>query len=158
MKSLFAFISLFLLWTGCTTYCNEDLRLGQMVQIPIDLQNYPEEDAQSLYTWIINEGDTTEQPLRDILWAQNFDNPRITDESPDGYYSSNLHGSDIYFFQYDESSNKVLRDSITDIIILKSQEKIDDPCYKGHPNVQIDELSFVHEGRTKGRNDIIIIR
>ena len=158
MKVALALILCCISLLSCQTNCNEDLLVGERVEIPIDLSNYSESEASGLFTWTVSDGDTIEQLLRTILINQDFQNPRITDQNPDGYYSSNLNGSNLYFFELNSEKEQIVKDSITDIVIEKSQGNVDDPCYKDDPNVQIDVLSYVHNGEQKGRNDILIIK
>ena len=150
-------IALFLI--GCEKNCNEDFRLGEVLQIPLDLNNYQEADWPHFFVLKINKTDSLRSPLSDILWTGSFsDDNKITDSSPDGDYSSDLDGSSLHFYYYDTDGKEVLVDSMTNIVIRKSQEKVDDPCYADHPSVQIDELSYEHNGQTKGKGDIVVLR
>lgn len=145
--------------SSCTKYCNEDLRVGEAVQIPLNLENYPNNQAQVLQVWKITDSDTTIHTLAELLWTRSLsDNPSITDNAPDGHYSSDLDGSNLYFYEWYDTDSLILRDSMTNIVIRKSQEKVDDPCYADHPNVQIDELSFLHNGMTKRKGDVVVLK
>jgi len=144
--------------SGCTTYCNEDLRLGEVVKIPLDLRNYSDAERESIFVWNVNGGDTLQSSLKDILWTRSFtDDNRITDNSTDGYYSSDLDGANLYFYEIYDTDSLILRDSMSNIVIRKSQEKVDDPCYADHPNVQIDELSYEHDGEKRDRNYSVLL-
>lgn len=81
-----------------------------------------------------------------------------TDQTTNGYYSSNLNGSNLYFAFPDSANTYVLLDSMTEVVVEKSQEDVDDQCYKDDPNVQIDKFSCIHNGETMGIRDVIIIR
>jgi hypothetical protein len=158
MKNGLLFILLAVGFVSCETLCNEDLRLGQILEIPLDLRNYPDKEAEFLWVVNVNRSQRDTSFLRDILFSHSISSDNaITDENPDGYYSSNLDGSNLYFYEQLENNTFVLRDSMTHIVVKKSQEKVDDPCYKDHPNIQIDELSFTHDGVVKGKGDVVIL-
>jgi hypothetical protein len=140
---------------SCEKLCNEDSRLGEILEIPLDLQNYAEGEAAFLRVVNINGEQRDTSFLRDLLFFGR-DNV-ITDQQPDGYYSSNLDGSSLYFYELIENDSIVLRDSMTNIVIKKSQEKVDDPCYEDDPNIQIDQVSFIHAGVTKGKGDVVVL-
>ncbi len=154
-------IILFLVIIGassCTTYCNKDLRVGEVVQIPLNLENYPNNESQVLQVWKITDTDTAIHSLEQILWSRTLsDNPSITDNSPEEHYSSDLDGASLYFYEMYDTDSLILRDSMTNIVIRKSQEKVDDPCYADHPNVQIDELSYTHAEEKRDRNYTVLL-
>jgi len=158
MNNSILLLALLLSASSCEKYCTEELILGQRVEIPLDLKNYPEKQAENLYVWNVNNGDTTETFLKDILARRQFtENNSITDNSPEGYYSSDLDGSSLYFLEFTENEGMVLRDSMTQISIKKSRKTIEDECHKDDPNVQIDQLSFMHNGTVKGDGDVVIL-
>lgn len=143
---------------SCETVCNDDLRLGEVLRIPIDLQNYPNNEAELLQVWKINGVDTTKSDLKNFLLTQSSTaENNITDKSPDGYYSSDLDGSSLYFYEMRTNDSLILQDSMTNVTIKKSQEKVEDPCYADDPNIQIDELSFTHDGVVKGKGDVVVL-
>jgi hypothetical protein len=143
---------------SCETLCNEDLRLGQILEIPLDLRNYPDREAEFLWVVNVNGAQQDTSFLRDILFTHSISsNNAITDEQPDGYYSSNLDGSSLYFFEYVSQDSIIIRDSMTNIIIKKSQKTEADPCYADDLNIQIDELSFTHDGLVKGKGDVVVL-
>lgn len=151
--SMFTFFVL-----GCDPVCNKDLRLGETLSIPIDLQNYSEREREALFVWNINGTDTLVAPLKNVLPARSFtDNNAITDNTPNGYYSSDLHGSNLYFLLFSDDNNPIIVDSMTNIVVRKSQEQVDDPCYKDNPNVQIDEVSFIHGGKVKSKGELVLV-
>jgi hypothetical protein len=43
------------------------------------------------------------------------------------------------------------------IMTEKSQEKVKDPCYKSHPNVQIDFVKIEHKGKNYYKSETIVI-
>lgn len=149
------FVVLLVGLSSCERLCNKDLRLGEMLEIPLDLQNYAEGEADFLRVVNVNGEDQDTSFLRDMLFFGR-DNV-ITDQQPDGYYSSNLDGSSLYFYELVENDSIVLRDSMTNIVIKKSQEKVDDPCYEDHPNIQIDQVSFMHGGVLKMKGDVVVL-
>ncbi len=155
MKKGVIFILLALGFIGCEPICNEDLRVGEILEIPLDLQNYAEGEAEFLRVVNVNLEQRDTSFLTDMLFFGR-DNV-ITDQQPDGYYSSNLDGSSLYFYELIKNDSIVLRDSMTNIIIKKSQEKVEDPCYEDDPNIQIDQVSFVHAGVTKGKGDVVVL-
>jgi len=147
-----------LLSVGCERLCNKESYFGEVVQIPLDLKNHPGRQAQNLSVWSVNSGDTTESSLSNILYyRQVTENNSITDNPPSGYYSSDLDGSSLYFFEYVSQDSIIIRDSMTNIIIKKSQKTESDPCYADDPNIQIDELSFTHDGVVKGKGDVVVL-
>ena len=157
MKSLIA-IMVIASFFGCSKVCNEDLRVGEKVRIPLDLSNYSDNEAQVLHVWNVNGSDTTNRNLAEFLFSHSLsDNNYITDNQPNGFYSSDLDGSSLFFVEYITNDSIAIKDSLTDIVIKKSQEQVDDPCYADHPNIQIDELSFEHEGITKGKDDVVVL-
>ena len=158
MKTMSILLLVIFSVSSCDPVCHEDLRLGVVLRIPLDLLNYSASETELLQVWRVNGTDTVKSELKELLLAGAItaDN-NITDKTPDGYYSSDLDGSSLYFYQMRTNDSLILQDSMTNITIKKSQEKVDDPCYADDPNIQIDELSFTHDGVVKGKSDVVVL-
>ena len=158
MKHGMVLLVVTLLSLGCERLCNKDEILGEVVQISLDLKNYPGRQAQNLHVWNVNNGDTTESSLPNILYyRQVTENNSITDNPPSGYYSSDLDGSSLYFFEFVSQDSIIIRDSMTNIIIKKSQKTESDPCYADDLNIQIDQLNYTHAGEKRDRNYTVVL-
>ena len=145
--------------TGCTKVCNKDLLLGDILLIPIDLSAYIESEVAAIYVWNINNGDTTNWSFRDHYLFQNRVGEQnwLTDNETDGFYSSDLDGSSLYFYFLLSDTTYQLLDSITTIVIKKSQGDAEDMCYQDHPNIRIDAVQYEHAGQALGKKDIIVL-
>jgi hypothetical protein len=106
----------------------------------------------------VNNGDTISRFISNILFHKQIrENNWLTDEPIDGIYTSNWDGSNLYFVFRSTDTSYTMLDSMTNIIVKKSQGKPDDPCYEDDPNIQIDQLSFTHAGVIKGKNDVVVL-
>lgn len=160
MKSFLSIFSFIMLFSSCGKLCHKDLRVGEMLMIPIDFSQYDAREVGRIQVLNVNNGDTFSGSLRDnyLFHKTGREENWLTDNPMDGYYSSDLDGSNLYFcFRLSENAFQML-DSITHIVVKKSQEKVKEPCYKDHPNVQIDALSFDHNGKTLYKNDTLFLR
>ncbi|MFT5953079.1 MAG: hypothetical protein ACI9AU_001808 [Bacteroidia bacterium] len=154
MKHGMVLLVVTLLSVGCEKYCTEESILGHLVEIPLDLSKYSINEAS--YIYVINAGtsDTIFEPLTHfLLHKQVRESNFLTDYGSSGYYESSLNGRKLFF-----SYAGILMDSMTNIVIKKSQEKISDKCHKDDPNIQIDELSFTHDGVVKGKGDVVALK
>ena len=159
MKYLPLFILCWYTLSGCVKNCNEDLRIGQQVQIPLDLSDFSSAERALLQLKLIGISDSFTHPIDNYLlsYHEAGDIYYLSDHAPDGYYSSDLDGRSIYFMMPDTSGQYQEVDSMTNIVLKKSQEEVDDPCYKDHPNIQIDELSYIHDGQKRDENYTLVL-
>ena len=159
MRIYVFFLVMLSLVYGCEKNCNEDLLVGEILQIPLDLSSFSDAEKAGIFVWNVNVMDTVQSQLESILWRRSFsEDNNITDNSPDGYYSSDLDGSSLIFYALLSDTSYQLLDSMTDITVKKSKGDVDDVCYEDDPNVQIDELSYIHDGKTKGKDDVVVLR
>ncbi len=127
--------------------------------IPIDLSAFEESEIGYIYVWNVNSGDTTNLSLDHYLFYRQFREQNwITDNPTDGVYSSDLDGSDLFFyFPLSDTSYQML-DSMTNIVIKKSKGDVDDKCYENHANVRIDQVNFEHAGKIFGKEGVVVLR
>ena len=144
---------------SCEKVCNEDLRVGESLRIPVDLSAYSESEIAAIYVQSVNAEDTTELSFRNHYLIQNMASGQnwIKETYSEGHYTSALDGSSLHFYFPLSDTTIQMLDSMTNIIVKKSQEKVDDPCYEDHPNIKIDELSFTHDGVVKGKGDVVVL-
>ncbi|MBT6234665.1 MAG: hypothetical protein HOI49_01055 [Bacteroidetes bacterium] len=158
MKNIMSFTLLSLCMFGCAKVCTLESLLGEMLRIPLDLSAYSTQEISAIDVWNVNNGDTTSTPLRSNYLAENSDGQYwLTDNNTDGYYSSDLDGSNLYFYFRLSDTSVQLLDSITHITVKKSKGEVDDVCYEDDPNVQIDEISYLHDGNTMGKDNVLIL-
>jgi hypothetical protein len=69
-----------------------------------------------------------------------------------GYYESYLNDCHLVFYWYSGT------DTLKNIEIKKSQEKVKDRCYKSHPNVQIDFVKIEHKEKNYYKSETIVIK
>jgi hypothetical protein len=148
-----------LFYYGCA--CDESLLMGQEVQIPLVFENFSTAEINSMHLLIVDKtkADTISGKLTSYLvGSQILTTNYLTDHPIEGYYSSDMDGKDIYFVypQSDGSFTKI--DSLMNMVIKKSQGYTSDKCHENDPNVKIDELSFMHNGQTLGKEDHIRIK
>lgn len=162
-KTLKSFISLFfiIVIAGCEKPCEKDLRIGEIVQIPIQFNGFSLTEIDNILVFRIDDSDTNSIDtflMQDILWANmaRSTNEIITDKEYSkaqkqyGYYDSYLDNCTL-IFNWNSG-----RDTLSNFEIKKSQEKIDG-CHENDPNVKIDKLSFIHKGKTISKNESIQI-
>ena len=123
MKSFLSILSFIVLCSSCGKLCHEDLRVGEMLMIPIDFSQYDAREVGYIQVLNVNNGDTFSSSLRDnyLFHKTVREENWLTDNPMDGYYSSDLDGSNLYFcFRLSENAFQML-DSITHIVVKKSQ-------------------------------------
>ena len=159
MKKLILLYCSTILLYSCA--CDESLLMGQEVQIPLVFENYAIAEINSMRLLIINQTnqDTINDNLtRYLFGSQILTTNYLTDHPIVGYYTSDLDSKDIFFVfpASDGSFTKI--DSLTQMVIKKSQGTTTDKCHENDPNIKIDELHFVHNGQTLGKDDTIRIK
>ncbi len=146
---------------GCEKSCDESLRLGEIVQIPIQFNGFSTSEIDNILVYRIDNANTSPVDtflLRDILWANKARsaNEIITDrqfsktQNRFGRYDSYFNNCTIILDWYTG------KDSLLNFEIKKSQEKIKG-CHENDPNVRIDKFSFVHRGKTISKDESIQI-
>lgn len=138
---------------GCSKTCDDSLRVGEMVEIPVEFVGFTLPEINNMVVYRVdksNSGEIDTILMRDLLWAKEArsNNETITDHSTDnlGYYSSYLDNCHLIL---DWHTGK---DTLSDFVIKKSKALTDD-CHKNDPNVRIDQLSFMHQGKMVSKNE-----
>ncbi|MFN4082924.1 MAG: hypothetical protein ACK4K9_04775 [Bacteroidia bacterium] len=155
-------LALFILFnSSCHKPCNLDLRIGEMVSIPIEFKGFTVSQIKNTLVYRIPKQNTEAVDtilLRDMMYPPDYiteSSVFITDVNFSGknedYYYSSLNDCHLILDWF------VNKDTIADIVIKKSKEDVKDRCYKDHPNVKIDELKFVHKGKVVSKGQKIII-
>lgn len=159
MKWIIFVLAFSLFALGCA--CDDSLILGQEVQIPLVFENFSTEEINDMRLLIIEENskDTINAKLTSYLFgSQILTTNYLTDHPTEGYYTSDMDGKDV-FFVFEESKGSFTKiDSLMTMVIKKSQGYTSDKCHENDPNIRIDELSFVHNGQTLGKEDNIRIK
>jgi hypothetical protein len=148
-------------FSGCEKPCDESLRIGEIVQIPIVFNGFSISEIDKILVYRIDNSNTSPIDtflLRDILWANmaRSTNEIITDNESSktkkqfGRYDSYFDNCTLIFDWY---TNK---DTLLNFELKKSQEKIKG-CHENDPNVKIDKLSFIHKGKTISKDESIQI-
>ncbi len=146
---------------GCVKPCDESLRVGEIIQIPIAFNGFSVSEIDKILVYRINNSNKSLIDtflLKDILWANmaRSTNEIITDREPAktqsqfGRYDSYFDNCTLIFDWYTG------KDSLLNIEIKKSQEIIKG-CHENDPNVKIDKLSFVHKGKNISKGESIQI-
>ncbi len=157
MYSLFFYIAI----SGCVKPCNESLRIGEIVEIPIVFNRFNISEIDNILVYRIDNSNTNLIDtflLRKILWANmaRSANEIITDTVP-SKVNSKLVIYESYFDNctliFDWTSGK---DTLSNFEVRKSKEQIKD-CHENDPNVKIDKLSFIFKGKTISKNETIQI-
>jgi hypothetical protein len=149
---------IFIAFNGCQKPCDKSLRIGEIVQIPIQFNGFSVLEIDNILVYRIDNSNTSPVDtflLRNILWANmaRSTNEIITDRdllNQFGYYGS-----------YFDNSTLILdwhtgRDTLLNIEIKKSQENIKG-CHENDPNVKIDRLTFIHKGKSISKDQSIQI-
>jgi len=163
-KKFKSFYSLFFIIaiSGCEKPCEESLRIGEILQIPIVFNGFSISEIENILVYRIDNSNTSTSVdtflLREILWANmaRSTNEIITDresskaQSQFGRYDSYFDNCTLIFDWYTR------KDTLLNFEVKKSQEKIKG-CHENDPNVKIDKLSFIHKGKTITKNESIQI-
>lgn len=160
MKKILVILGLALSAGGCGRLCNKDLLVGEDLMIPLNLSKYSKTEMEYIYVWKVNNGDTFRGRLLNDYLFQNLIREQnwLTDNPINGHYSSDLDGSNLYFYFPLSDTSYQLLDSMTDIVIKKSKGEVDNKCYEDDPNVQIDVVSYMQAGQIMGKNDTLLLR
>jgi hypothetical protein len=141
--------------------CDESLLIGQEVQIPLVFENFSTAEINSMRLLIVDKTnqDTINDKLTSYLFgSQILTTNYLTDHPTEGYYTSDMDGKDIFFVFTESNGSFTKIDSLMQMVIKKSQGTSTDKCHENDPNISIDELSFVHNGQTLGKEDNIRIK
>ncbi|MDP1725987.1 MAG: hypothetical protein Q8M15_04330 [Bacteroidota bacterium] len=156
-------LSLLLLFSFfcCKKQCDKSLRVGEIVQIPVEFVGFSLAEINSIYVYRIDKSNVTlidTFSMREILWAHEARtfNEIITDNTPSsnsrhfGRYDSYFDNCNLIFnWQTD-------KDTLSDFKIKKSKEESND-CHSDDPNVKINQFSFFHKGKSISKNESIRI-
>ena len=153
---IFALITSFY---GCKRHCDLSLIVGEILRIPIEFNNF---SISELHNTLVYRIDTNVKVKRDTFSLINivFTNEikstkiQITDKDMKnryGHYESYFNACDLVF---DWGSG---RDTLRNLIVLKSKKEVDDECHKDDPNVRIDVVSFIHKGKLIKKNETVFI-
>lgn len=137
---------------SCSEPCDKSLRIGEIVQIPVQFQGFGINEINQITVYRINLSDPDERDtfsLREILWVKEARSvsESITDHVPGnvqrqyGYYESYFDGCTLILDWYTG------RDTLAAFDVKKSREQIKG-CHENDPNVRLDRMSFTHKGRT----------
>jgi hypothetical protein len=164
MKKISIILTIYVLlltFSACDKPCNENLRIGEIVQIPILFSDFSLSEINNTIVYRIDKSGTNTIDtflMREILWANSArtTNEIITDKKPE-----NVVGS---YNEYDSYFNKcdlifewnTGKDTLFNFEIIKSQEN-KTGCNQNDPNVKIDKLSFVYKGKIIAKNEKIKI-
>jgi hypothetical protein len=159
MKRILVFIIIITSFYSCKK-CNLDYRIGEEVQIPIKFNGFTDYEVNYMRVYRIDSDITIKI---DTFLFQNF-TPffpikdgfvNISDRSMNdinyGYYESYLNNCNLIF------DWQTGRDTLKNIKIKKSKEKVKDKCYENHPNIKIDLVTFSFKNNTHNKGDLITI-
>lgn len=152
---------IFLAFYGCEKPCDKSLRIGEIIQIPIQFNGFSVSEIDKIIVYRIDRANTNLIDtflLNEILWANmaRSTSEIITDresskaQSQFGRYDSYFDNCTLIFHWYTG------KDTLLNFEIKKSQEEIKG-CHENDPNVKIDKLSFIHKGKTISKNESIQI-
>ncbi len=140
---------------GCGKKCDMSFRVGEVVQIPIQFNNFTLAEIDNILVYRIDKSNNNVKDtarLTYFLWANKArsTNEIITESggSSKNYYESTLHNCDLIF---DWHSGQ---DTLSNIEIIKSKENVSG-CHKNDPNVKIDKLTFLHKGKVVVKGETI---
>ena len=161
IKNILPALVILIMFFGCQKVCTKELRIGEIVQIPVEFVGFNTSEINSIMVYRIdgtNPGLIDTFMMRDILWSYDArsTNEIITDRSSGkngrnyGYYESYFHNSSLIL---DWHSSK---DTISDFEIIKSREQVKG-CHEDDPNVKIDKLTFMHKGKVVSKGEGIQI-
>lgn len=158
----FLLLGCILAFTACVKHCDKSLLLGEEVQIPIAFVGFTLNEIDNIHVCRIDLSDSLLRDtfaMRNILWTQKAktSNQNITDRAPAKKGIKQYGDYESYFdhclLVFDWASGK---DTLYDLQIKKSKANVKG-CHSSDPNIQIDKVSFVHNGRLVSRNESIQI-
>ena len=144
---------------GCEKPCEDSLRVGEIVQIPIQFNGFSTSEIDNIWVYRVdnsNPGFVDTFRMSSILWANRArsESELITDKvqgrNQYGYYESYFDNCTLILDWYTN------QDTLANFEVKKSKENIEG-CHKNDPNVLIDKLSFVHKGKTIYKGESISI-
>ena len=150
--------SLFL-FNACQKQCTEELRLGEILQIPIQFNGFSLNELYYMKVIRMSKDLTVKNDtlmLEDIAWGHQIKDNNIIITDDDKYlrfgdYESYFNQCDLIFLWQSG------RDTLKNMVVLKSREIIKDECHKDDPNVRIDKVSFLHKQKLFTKNEQVII-
>ncbi len=147
---------------SCRKYCDESLRLGEKVQIPIEFEGFSLSEINGILVYRIDRTNKSKIDtflMKQILWAgEARSSKEVITDNPKSNLSDNFGNYDSYFDQCDLVFDwHTKRDTLSDFKIKKSKDNTDG-CHKNDPNVRIDQLSFMHKGILINKHEGITIK
>lgn len=138
-----------------------DLRVGEMLMIPLQFEGFTEQEINQIMVYRI-EGSNPNQvdtfALQNSVWptAETSNLRQLTDKNFSrnkdyGYYESYLHDCTLILDWYTG------QDTLYNLIVRKSQENVKG-CYEDHPNIMVNEASLTHKGVRYQKDEIITIK
>lgn len=133
--------------------------MGEIVQIPVEFVGFSLNEINQIRVYRIDKLDSNAIDtfsISEILWAREARSfhELITDNTP--YSVGKRYGDyESYFDNCDLVFNwQTGSDTLIDLIVKKSKEKIKG-CHRNDPNVQINQFTFRHKGKTVNKNESI---
>lgn len=159
ITGVFTALIISLAFNGCKKPCEKSLRLGEIVQIPIEFKGFSISEIDNILVYRIDNSNPSlvdTFTIRSILWANmaRSTSEIITDreqgQNQFGKYESYFDNCTLIFDWYSG------KDTLSNFEVKKSKENIEG-CHENDPNVKIDILSFVHKGNTIFKGESISI-
>ncbi|MDP2174751.1 MAG: hypothetical protein Q8K70_02460 [Bacteroidota bacterium] len=160
MKRILVFIIIITSLHACKR-CHLDLIIGEDLQIPMKFNGFTDQEINSIKVYRI---DLDTNIKTDTFRFQHFITPyfplkdgsvkfsdRPMNNKNYGYYDSYLNNCHLVFDWYSG------RDTLKNLVIKKSKEKVKDKCYENDPNVKIDFISFSYKNNTYNKGDLVTI-
>jgi hypothetical protein len=155
-RVLFCLISIFVL-VSCKKYCTKEYLAGEFLEIPIQFNNFSENEVRSVLVFRI--GHNTNERI-DTISFLNMTLPNsknsaylLTDANYSsrryGVYESYLNECDLVFYWHTGT------DTLKNLIVQKSKGETDNECHKSHSNVRIDKVSFEHKNKTFSKKELV---
>ncbi len=141
---------------GCKA-CDQSLHLGEVVEIPVEFVGFSISDINTMKVYRISRVDTSKKDTFLLTYELPGNVAALSTQITDNTYNGSYGNYDSYFDKsdliLDWTSN---RDTLSNFIIKKSKGE-SDKCHKDDPNVVIDQLTFIHKGKTISKGDGITI-
>lgn len=144
---------------SCKKYCNQDLLHGEILRIPIEFKNFSVDEVHNIWVYRIDKDSSLKRDtfgLIDIIFTNQIKTNKVSITDDDkfnrfGYYESYFNTCDLIFDWYTGT------DTLKNMEVSKSKRQNDDECYKYHPNIRIDHVSFLHKGSIIKKDETVII-
>jgi hypothetical protein len=158
MKLYIGLIATVLLFSRCRE-CGSEVNYGERVLIPVQFEDFTLQEINEMRAIRIDRSNPSDRDSFDFKqimapYAAHNYSTQITDRPQNGAkfgdYESYLNNSDLILIW----RNNMGSDTLSNIVIRKSKAEAD-KCHKDDPNVRVDEVSFVFEGKTYTKNQVI---